>query len=567
VKVSGPIGAGEHVVPSGAEDGTAVRAPCSDPPVRLGRAQETADVDVISSRGCCGGCRWISWLVRHATRPRGSSGPTDSLLEMHELSKSTAKSGPVKPWQLVKVSVTSPADSVSGRGRGHCGGYCQRYQRRVVALAAMMAVLLCMKVIMTLGERVAVISCPPVTITNGSIEGDCDGKRVGGTCHYTGCDEGFFLAGAGGLTRNDSTEADSFEGFRVHPVCRHCNSTIGMFCELATGECESTRKLKTSPDMCTAKGGTLCQSPAVEPLCTVCHEPAWDSAWHACELSGYPWGTDPAPEAGSHAVRCISPRLSPFLCIDNRKSGQVPGSQEWFDAGQILASGASESSLADLQSGYSCQLRALADCGSPDQRAYMQAGPQWQFRRCVVPSKHTQSAQLTLKLGPTLLPRPQQHVVHTAILTPPLLLWSQLPAVGVDKTHARTCRSNSGRVTYDGTTMQCMEYFCPTVTVSASALRRCIECGALDTLLTFPRASAVHAAPVTVLCDDPHTGNISLQCEVGGWKVRSGSCRRKTCPRDVVDLTGLFWGRMLDHVIAVPCKPTQPVSLASCMVE
>eukprot|EP01047_Picozoa_sp_COSAG01_P052666 COSAG01_NODE_5560_length_4185_cov_2.404307_2_plen_545_part_00 len=537
-----------------------MRAFCSNPPVRLGRAKEslvaTAD---ISSRDCCFSIGWPGWPTRPPRDAVESGGSTEFLLEMHELSKSgdggSTSNAEEKSWQLVNVSVTSPADSVSGRGQGRCA----RHQWQAAALTALVAgVMLTVLVMLNVGKT----TCAPVTIANGRTHGACSGTQLGYKCYYSGCDPGYFLAGLGegAVTYNGSVKAEHSDQLPTHPVCRQC-SGAGIFCEFASGRCVPTPVSQTANSTCTAEGGVLCQPQTAEPVCTVCHEPAWDSAWHACELSGHPWGADPAPAAESHAVRCVSPRLGPSICLDNRKSGQVPGSQEWLDAGQTLASGASQSSIKDLQRGSSCQLRALADCGSPRQRAYIQAGPQWQFRRCVVPRKHpsTQAAQLIPGRGPTPLPEPWQHVVPQVPLTPPQLLWSHV--ADVNTTDARTCRSRDGRAAYDGTPMQCVEYFCPAITVSAKSLSRCLDCGSIYAYLNFPRTSAVHTAPTTVPCSGPHSGNISLLCGVGGWKVHSGSCRRKTCPRDVVDLTGLFWGRLFDRVITVPCTPFACVCL------
>jgi hypothetical protein len=276
VKLRGGVKAGMLVVPSGREDGTAVAVATATeglapPRMRLGRAQEpSAGIDARAPAaqpggggggggapprrcGCCYPPRWWALVScrRQADSQSSVNGRRDRRL-LHEMQSLSGDSD--GHWQLVKISVVNPADSVTV-GRRHCAAAVRSSWCRLVALWLMVAAVLLLLLLRSSSPHQDAVRCAPLTLANGTLTGSCDGA-LGGTCSFGGCHHGFRAESSSSrrrevaLGRPGPTEGG--EGSwepppppppaarprhdRYYPVCEHCLGR-GLHCELTDGTC------------------------------------------------------------------------------------------------------------------------------------------------------------------------------------------------------------------------------------------------------------------------------------------------------------------------------------------
>ena len=237
---------------SGAEDGTATAARSKDPRVKLGRALES----VIAGWG-----------------------------ENEDA------------WKLVNMTVINPVTTVDDRIR--C--WSPLIFIRLFVAVVTIVVVVCTSVFWRMGPALSEVSCSLVSFANGQLAGDCDGGVAGSTCTYVSCDDGFsFVPALESFSSNVTNiiPADVRDASPVAP-CRNCWGS-GLHCETNNGSCsQPTRNSNSGLLGCRhteVNSGSdrelLCVGVAT-PMCDSCTTASWDSGWHACEISGTPWGTAP----------------------------------------------------------------------------------------------------------------------------------------------------------------------------------------------------------------------------------------------------------------------------------
>eukprot|EP01047_Picozoa_sp_COSAG01_P039276 COSAG01_NODE_3236_length_6351_cov_4.282823_5_plen_544_part_00 len=258
-------------------------------------------------------------------------------------------------------------------------------------------------------------------------------------------------------------------------------------------------------------------------------------------------------------MRCMSPRLSQCTGHNQSKSQHCEGKtnqqcqQIWQDAARALVSETYSNFAPD------CQLRALRDCGSAAQRAFVNAKESWLLRPCVSLSPlHGSSSRPVRPVNAAL-----ESGLRGSVPPAQQSLDMVLPA----EQRTRTC--HAGNKHFSGPLFHCAPVFCPAANLSALLLGACLDCAGLDAILSLPRTRArtatgqmaasgkTHVSAVVADCPKSHIGKVMFTCssegawrlgDIDGWANTNMSqwhgCRRKHCPRTQVDILDVAWSWM-----------------------
>lgn len=589
VKLIGPARAGDILVPSGREDGTAVTQTSKNAHIKIGVAEhDVLDVTPAGTR----------------------SDSRDGLYEMHSLSQKQ-----FVPWKLVMCSVAAPSSTVSSAGQS----WNQRRCRSLVAVLVMLIVIAAMIGIHWRTDS----SCASIEpIVHGVLQGGCDGT-FGSTCHVS-CDVGFVAmetdAGDGRLYTKEEADAPlSVQALNPvggslsvtlpgndsgpilqFPVCSSCFLTDGLMCQpgnrsdfppfplpmtppLWVGHsrefdfeppkdpynCASDiRSLQTcQASMPLEEGGILCFAPfdGYQP-CEICREIgpsqivtntdikvaqrsievqgfsmtgyAAEGPGLACEATGrgLPWSdridaTGARYDLDEHTLcRSIQHAIAamPLLLLSSVS----------FDRCQYLSSKRLKTIfLDDIE-------RTTRLC------APLQLQHHWReyWQDEMNQSVREQRRQLWL---------PQQQVDTEGKETETEKMIEGEAAQGVDATLGRVLQGKGskerspalsrhckGSGEYTGSAIRCVRYsHCPAEKVGALRNNACKFCAGKEAVLLVPRtpipllnshsATSASAVVVHVPCPAGFYGYVNRTCSRDGWVDEAplqGECTRKRCP-------------------------------------
>jgi hypothetical protein len=592
VKLIGSARAGDILVPSGYNDGTAVVQTKGNSHIRLGVVEhDVPDVRAADSRG----------------------DTQDGSLELLPLSQ--AKDF---PWQLVHCSVVAPSNTVSSSGRS-----CNR--RSLATMLVLVAVWSCMYGWRWLRSDG---SCPPIEpFLHGILRGGCDGT-VGSTCHVA-CDDNYYavetlsrqqnslyqfegvdaplseqaLNPVGGILSPTLSESDSGAVLQF-PACSSCFLTDGLMCQpqnrsgappfpvplvppprpRSVGmsiqvpsdpyDCASdVRSLQAcQPSTATHEGGTVCFAPfdGYEP-CELCSETgpsqlgakiieinitsssieaeAFEATGYAAEglacedtARGIPWSFRVAPDASSGSPY--------FFDLDEHtlcSSFKIPAPQYPPKSFQRCKDAANPKKHSVYHTLYVDDIERRTRLCVPLQRQQSWR-EHWQDE--VKQPNGQQNWRLRLLREQANDEEPNtgtEKIVHRDAAQPSGAV-SESSFNGEDKEPSAPARQlgqtrhckEPGR--YTGSTIQCVRYtHCPSETLGALRNQACRHCAGKEAVLLVPRTSMLisshgsgtpSSVVVAVPCPAGFYGHVNRTCARDGWVDEAplaGECIRKRC--------------------------------------
>eukprot|EP01043_Picozoa_sp_COSAG02_P048254 COSAG02_NODE_4723_length_5050_cov_2.928701_1_plen_801_part_00 len=557
VKVIGSVRAGDLLVPSGGNDGTAV-AVTGFSAIKVGRAE----ID-IEDPFCPNSNRY--------TR----SSNTECGIELEHVRQSHQK------WHHADAIVFSPSETVTDQHHLCCAG---KDWPRVGMVVLTIAVLIVGVVAWLLLSQRAEYGCTRIELAHGSISGQCDGAP-GSTCSYESCSSGYALvsrqeassdapmsaqAGNLGITSVAANHNVALDFLR----CTTCFGRDGLMCQPPNRTFPLPDPKRPAPPFeplrtfderylydcpsdtdslrdCESSGGSVCYGEyhGIRP-CDVCQtagqaENGYQPAGLACEATskGLNWHLreDDAP----HSACLSDPNANPdvlypswyknsTLQIDRcdrhvtalqdditRTIGMcIPLERQHLVGDSGNNSAASSDSTGD-GNGDALTTRASELIEADVDQSHRAA----RKRR----SDEKQTTSLTsLSMSRTDVDRP----------------------VNKGGANQRFCDDmgtgrSSGPREYSGTEMHCVRTHCPVEMLYMLRLGACRMCEGVEVVVRIPRTAIPtnvgEVTTITVPCPVRFTGTVNRTCTSDGWAEESsvaGACVRKTCPATTFRLEG-----------------------------